>query len=237
MQDITKSPRVYVPVKLSVGQPITLGDDTHHYLKNVMRIQPDDRLRVFNEKEGEFIGVVSSIDKKNITIGIKDNTRAPITRMQKGILIIPPLKKERMDMVIEKSVELDVTDIYTVLTQNTDVRQLNEHRIKAQMIEAAEQCERMDIPTLHPLVGLDKFLSTWDNKQGVFAAIERIDATPLKDANIKEIRAVLIGPAGGFTADEKKMLCEKPFIKPISLGQNILRAETAAIKALSLLSD
>lgn len=235
MQDVTKSPRLYHPQGGLAHGTAMLEGDAHHYLKNVMRVQTGEMLRLFNEAEGEYAGAISAMDKKSIQIDQLEFIRAAKTRTHKTALLIPPLKKERMDMVIEKAVELDVTDIYPVLTQNTDVRKINEERLIAQIIEAAEQCERMDIPTLHPLSSLKDCLAAWDSTTPIYAGIERTDAPVLRSINFEGNRALLIGPAGGFSEDEKNFLIANNFIVPVSLGHNILRAETAAIAGLAML--
>ena len=129
-----------------------------------------------------------------------------------------------------------MTDLHPVLTQNTDVRKINAERIKLQIIEAAEQCERLDIPVLHEIESLFKSFKDWDQSVPLFAALERFDARPLHDFSFAKDSGFLIGPAGGFTEEEKEKLAGMDFVTPVSLGENILRSETAAIAALSLTS-
>ncbi len=235
MFDPTKTPRLYCVLPLETGANIALDGGQHHYLKNVLKCSDADILRLFHPMCGEFLGQILTIDKKSVMVSVLQKIRPPITRTRTLSLLFTPLKKERMDMVIEKAVELDVTDLYPITTQNCDVRQINEDRIGAQIIEAAEQCERLDIPTLHPVMALSKRLEAWDKTIPVFACLERINTTVLKGQGQKNA-ALLIGPAGGFTEEEKEKLGNISFIKPVSLGENILRSETAAIAGLSLLS-
>lgn len=237
MTNITKSPRLYVPMDLSLGWNVYLDGAPHHYLKNVMRIEIGQTVRLFNGRDGEFWGDIISANKKTIDINLSSLLRPQILRTQKTALIFAPLKKERNDILIEKSVELDVTDFYPIITQNTDVRKINEDRLTAQMVEAAEQCERMDIPTLHPIQTLPQLLSSWDKRNTIFAAIERIDGQNLRGQTMTDARTLLIGPAGGFSDDEKSLVMAKDFIIPVSLGYNILRAETAAIVGLALFNS
>lgn len=233
--DITKTPRLYCPSPLQTAGVVTLENGQHHYLKNVLKTQVGETLRVFHPQSGEFSGVISTIDKKSVVVTNLQQTRPPIMRTHTLALLFTPLKKERMDMVIEKAVELNVTDLYPITTQNCDVRSINEERLLAQIIEAAEQCERLDIPTLHPIMALSKRLETWDKTIPLFACLERMNTETLK-AQKTENAALLIGPAGGFTPEEKEKLANAAVVKPVSLGANILRSETAAIAGLSILS-
>jgi len=236
MTNITKSPRLFTHAPLMVGGDISLNGAAHHYLKNVMRVSDGNALRLFNGRDGEFVAAIKSSNKKTIDVHIQSLLRPQILRNHKTALIFAPLKKERNDFLIEKAVELDVTDLYPITTQNTDVRKINHDRLLAQMIEAAEQCERMDIPVLHPIQTMAQCLNAWNAQTPLFAGIERHAAPILNAQKIDGDRALLIGPAGGFTDDEKNSLLTKKFVRPISLGDNILRAETAAIVGLSLLS-
>lgn len=138
-----------------------------------------------------------------------------------------------MDWLIEKAVELGATDFHPVLTQNTETRKINEERMQKQIFEAAEQCERLEIPALHPLETLELFLQNWPENVPVLACLERFDAPPLSNGMSKHTDiCLLIGPEGGFTSEEKEKISEKAV--PVSLGETILRCETAAIKALIL---
>jgi 16S rRNA (uracil1498-N3)-methyltransferase len=151
-------------------------------------------------------------------------------------LLFAPIKKHRQDWLIEKAVELGVTDFHPVLTQNTEVRKLNESRLTQQILEAAEQCERFDIPQLHELKKLDKVISSWSGALPLFACIERFDTKPLQAVvpPQRENVALLIGPEGGFTETEKDAIAKHA--TAVGLGDTILRCETAVVKALVLLN-
>lgn len=201
-----------------------------------MRLEEGEEIRAFNGKDGEFIGTLTEIGKKRTVLKFQKLLKAQPVAHRKIQLLFTPLKKERNDWLVEKSVELGVTDLYPIITQNTDMRKINEDKITLQMIEAAEQCERMDVPTLHPIQDIWKTLAAWDSATPIFAAIERVEAKTMRETitGTGDI-AFLIGPAGGFTAEEKEKLLIHPNITAISLGNTILRAETAAIAALSQL--
>ena len=151
-------------------------------------------------------------------------------------LLFAPIFNERMDFLIVKAVELGATLIHPVLTQNTDMRKINEDRLHAQIIEAAEQCERLDLPALMPAKDLFAALASWNKNILMLAALERFDAQPLKKRALPGNVAVLIGPSGGFTREEMEKIAALSFIQPVSLGENILRSETAAAAALAILN-
>lgn len=236
MTDITKSPRLFIDRPLNIGGNATIEGPAHHYLKNVLRIETGAKVRLFNGRDGEFAATVQSADKKAIHVVIDKQLRAQKTPEREIHLLFAPIKKESMDFLIEKAVELGATHIHPVLTQNTDVRKINEDRLHAQMIEAAEQCERLDIPTLMPAKDLFAALATWNKNILILAALERFDAQPLTKRILPGNVAVLIGPSGGFTREEMEKIAALSFIQPVSLGENILRSETAAAAALAILT-
>lgn len=233
MTDHTKSPRLYLDAPLAGGQTLLLTDAAHHYLKNVMRAEAGDYVRLFNGRDGEFAARIQSIGKKSLDLLLETRLRPQQNPSRRLHLLFAPIRKERMDFLVEKAVELGTTDLHIVLTQNTDQRKTNEDRLTAQIIEAAEQCERLDIPALHAGEGLFKKLKSWDADIPLFAALERTDAAPL-GARGGDC-ALLIGPSGGFTAEEKERLAGLAFVRPASLGTNILRSETAALAGLAIL--
>lgn len=232
-------PRLYCPLNLNKGVSLNLPEDQSHYLRNVLRKTVGDSVRLFNNNQGEWIGKISVETKKSLTLVIEEQIKPAETTKSELHLIFSPIKKDKNDMVIEKAVELGVTHIHPVLFARTIVRDIKTERIEAQIIEATEQCERLSLPKLSPLKDLKKLLSEWNKDIPVFAGIERIDAMPLLDAiqnTGRHSSAILIGPEGGITPDEIEHLNSKSFIKPVSLGPRILRAETAVFYGLSILS-
>ena len=229
---ITKSPRLYTELDLFEGGTVELPKEQAHYLKNVLRKSEGDQVRLFNGRDGEWVYSLSAMGKKGAEARSHEPIRPQTQQGRKIHAYFPPIKKNRMDFMIEKAVELGVTDLHPIITQNTETRKINEERLKAQIIEAAEQCERLDLPVLHPLVDIFTALNTC--KFPVYAAIERMD-TPTRIGDERADIAVLIGPEGGFTAEEIHRMMALPKLKAVSLGDNILRAETALLKLLSLL--
>lgn len=232
---MTKTTRVYTDQPLSEGGTLSLEGDVHHYLRNVMRVAPGQAVRIFNGRDGEYVARMEKIDKRHIETTIENKIREQRGREHKLHLIFAPIKKERMDFLIEKAVELGATDLHPVLTQNTDMRKINDERIMAQIIEATEQCERMDMPVLHKIENLHEKLESWPEGTTILAAIERMGIEPVP-RGFEGACAVLVGPSGGFTAEEKEDIVSHAFVRPVSLGKNILRSETAVAAALSILT-
>jgi len=232
---IIKLPRLYVDTVLQKDQSVTLKPEQAHYLKNVLHRGANDFVRLFNGRDGEWLTRLETLDKKKaLAIPIEQIAPQPETRPAVHVLF-SPIKKMRMDWLIEKAVELGVTDLHPVLTQNTDIRKIREVRIAQQIIEASEQCERMDIPTLHPLKKIPQVLAEWNQDVPFYACLERTDAPPLTKVLNPGINvAFLIGPEGGFTKEEKTRLQSCDFIRPVSLGERVLRCETAAIYTLCI---
>ena len=229
---ITKSPRLYTELDLMQGGVIELPKEQAHYLKNVLRKSEGDPVRLFNGRDGEWVYCINALGKKGGEAAALEQTRPQTAQGRQIHAFFPPIKKNRMDFMIEKAIELGATDLHPIITQNTETRKINEERLKAQIIEAAEQCERLDLPTLHKLSDMFTVLKSCDAP--VYAAIERMDAPKRITVESGDV-AVLIGPEGGFTAEEIATLGTIPSIKAVSLGDNILRAETALLKILCII--
>lgn len=231
---VIKLPRLYVDSDLNAGTEIALAGDQAHYLRNVLRLRVGDGTRLFNGRDGEWRGTVDAEDKKRVSVRIETILRKQLASSPETHLYFAPIKKVRMDWLIEKAVELGATHLHPVLTQNTEVRGLNEDRIRAQIVEAAEQCERMDVPVLFSLKPM--FLSLPDAP--LLACLERSGGAGLRESiSAGGSVAFLIGPEGGFTAEEKEKLQSSPHVTAISLGDRILRSETAAVMVLCAVAN
>lgn len=223
------APRLYIDIPLCANTQIALPDAQAHYIRNVMRKKEGAPIRAFNTRDGEFETTLAFIGKRDIALNITQQIRAPQNNARRIHLITPVLKKDRMDILVEKSVELGVTDIHPAIFERSDIRDIKSERLTAQIIEAAEQSERLSIPDLHPIQKLQNLNFSCP----IFAALERSEAKPFD--NTQGDLAILIGPAGGFTDNEREWLNDSPNITPVTLGENILRAETAAIAMLARL--
>ncbi len=229
-----KLSRLYISADLKSGAGLALDDKQAHYLRNVLRKETGDTVRLFNGRDGEWLAELKEVSKKGVLAVAKEQIRPQPSHARTIHLLFAPLKKDRMDFLIEKSVELGVTHFHPVITARTaDARTLNHDRLTAQVIEAAEQCERMDVPVLLPDLPLKQKLAGW--KDGaIHWAYERSDAAPLT-ASDDQTAAFLIGPAGGFDDNEVNILSSHESVKPISLGETIYRAETASLLCLASL--
>ena len=189
-------------------------------------------MRLFNGRAGEFLCVMESANKRSAALRIEKLIRPQTSNNRRIHLFFSPLKKKRMDFVIEKCSELGVTDFHPIVTERTEIRDIKRARVEAQIIEACEQSERLDIPTLHAMTPLSQIITQWDGAP-ILAGIERYEDAPLLwETKITGDAAFLVGPVGGFTQGEREMLLGSAHIQPVSLGDNILRAETASMICL-----
>lgn len=235
--DLYKFPRLFVTMPLGTGEEYVLDAPQAHYLKNVLRKTDGDHVRLFNGQDGEFLAVLT-VAKRDVLAKTVERVRSQKPRIRRVHLIFAPLKKDRLDVLVEKAVELDATDLHPVITDRTEVREMNDVRVASQIIEAAEQCERLDIPVLHPIQKLERLVSLWPKAVPILTGLERSDAVvihegiiPLNDA------ACMIGPAGGWSDFERDLLnAATGTVVPVSLGDNVLRSETAAAVLLSRLT-
>ena len=230
-------PRLYVVGDFVLNQTFLLSDAHAHYLRHVLRRGDASMLRVFNPEQGEFLTRLKHVGKKEVGVTVLEMLRPAAAHLRHIHLFFAPLKKDKMDFLIEKAVELGVTDLHPVLFQRGIVREVKVERINAQIIEAAEQCERMDIPVLHPLLPLLKVAQHWDASLPLLAALERGDYPCMSEVVVgcESDIGYLVGPEGGITPEEVLQLLNIKSIHLVSLGARILRAETAALYGLSLL--
>lgn len=238
MKDFHTLPRLYTESALTVQAAAVLDTPQTHYLKNVLRRKEGDSLRLFNGRDGEFSATLEKIGKKEAIARINDQIMPRPPAPPRIHLVFAPLKKARMDMLVEKAVELGATDLHPVLTERTENRHLNLERLNAQAIEALEQCERLEKPAIHPPEKLETLLARWQGPP-LLACIERAEAPFLADILMpgdRAAHAVLIGPEGGFSPRETDMIMKVQACRPVSLGPVILRAETAVFYVLSLIS-
>lgn len=233
-----KMPRLYVAgVTLAAGEEITLPESQAHYIRNVMRRSAGDSLRLFNGRDGEWLGTILESRKNKTLVSVSENLLVQLPPPDLWALA-SPVKKESFEFMIEKATELGASRIIPVLCARTVVRRGNHDRAHAIAVEAAEQCERGDVPEIAMLQDLREVLATWNPSRKLIFCLERHQTTPIASAlqafPLETPLAVLTGPEGGFSPQEIETLLGLPFVVPVSLGTRILRAETALIAALAL---
>jgi 16S rRNA (uracil1498-N3)-methyltransferase len=231
-RSLSTTPRLFVRDALAHGAQITLNQPQSHYLGSVMRRQPGDMVRLFNGDDGEWAARVASVAKKAVTL-TAERQSAPQESVADLWLCAAPLKKGRIDWLVEKACELGVARLQLVTTQRTVVDKPNLERLGAHLVEAAEQSGRTAVPELPEPVTLDRLLRDWPPGRALIFADETGGA-PLAQAKAPAPAAILIGPEGGFTAGERDAIRAHPAAVPISLGPRILRADTAALAAVAV---
>jgi 16S rRNA (uracil1498-N3)-methyltransferase len=228
-------PRLFVEQPLGAGAAIELDGSAANYLGNVMRLKPGGQVRLFDDATGEWLAEASEVGKRRIRLTVTDLI-GPREAVPDLWLLAAPIKKGRIDWIAEKACELGVARLVPVLTQRTIVDRLNLDRLRAHMIEAAEQCGRTALPALADPIKLDALLRDWpEERQLIFADEE--GGVPLGEVARPGPAAILIGPEGGFTTEERAAIRALPPASAITLGPRILRADTAVAAAISLWMD
>jgi 16S rRNA (uracil1498-N3)-methyltransferase len=226
--------RLYVDQPLAAGQAVALGPEAANYLFAVMRLGKGAAVALFNGRDGEWRAEVADTGKRG-GIAVCAGQTALQVRPPDLWLLFSPLKKERTAFVVEKAVELGVARVLPVSTRRTNSERWRLDKQQAHAIEAAEQCGATFVPEVNEIQPLDKVLAEWDAGRVLYWADETLaQHTFAPSAVITGPSAILIGPEGGFSDEEKTRLRALPFVRPMSLGPRILRAETAAVAAIVL---
>ena len=230
--------RLAVPAALHEGVAIALSREQANYLVNVLRLGDGDEILIFNGRDGEWRARLSARSRRDYVLVPVEQTR-PQSPASLLIYLFAPLKRARLDYMVQKAVELGAGRLAPVITRRTIAERVNLERMRANAIEAAEQCGIMALPTIDEPQPLEKALAAWDVAVPLIFCDE---AAPMREP-LSVLRAlspgpvgVLIGPEGGFDAGEREMLLRAPFVTAISLGPRIMRADTAAIAALALVN-
>jgi len=227
-----------------LGDPLGLGADMGattvalsreqaHYLFGVMRQAIGSELLVFNGQDGEWRAVVTYAKKRGGQIRAEEQTR-PQSAPPDLWLLFAPIKKTRTDFIVEKAVELGVRRICPVQTQFTNSDRIRQDRLQAHAIEAAEQCGATFVPEVAELEKLAAVLSEWDAKRQLVFCDEALNGQSVGFDGVAQVSAIVIGPEGGFSGAERARLREHPNSRSVSLGPRILRADTAAVAAITL---
>jgi 16S rRNA (uracil1498-N3)-methyltransferase len=247
-----QSPRLYVPGALKAGVELALEKPQAHYLRNVLRLRPGDGVLAFNGKDGEWQAALA--EGKQSALVLQKQTR-PQTEPQDLHYLFAPLKHERLDYTVQKAVEMGVSRLQPVLTQHTQVKRVNLERMRANAIEAAEQCGVLSIPEISEPMSFARALAARKSDRLLVFCDEAADVKdpvavlagareapsamlPLTMSSAgggQQPLALLIGPEGGFAEEERAALLKQANVVRLALGPRILRADTAAVAALALI--
>jgi 16S rRNA (uracil1498-N3)-methyltransferase len=238
-----RSPRLFIDAPLDSGNAVALERAQAHYLSHVLRLRDGDRVLVFNGRDGEWSGTLETA-KRSACLRIGAQTR-PQTAAADLHYLFAPLKAARLDYMVQKAVEMGASRLEPILTRHGQVTRVNLERIRANAIEAAEQCGILALPEVAPPVALSHYLAERDPARLlVFCDEDAAAANPATAlAQVGQVLgqvpargglAVLVGPEGGFAEDERAALLRQRNVVRLSLGPRILRADTAAVAALAV---
>lgn len=230
--------RLFVEAALAEEVDFACSPEQANYLKNVLRLKPGDPILVFNGRDGEWRAEIAEAGKRGVTLRVGKRERE-----QEGgpdiDYLFAPLKRARLDYMVQKATEMGVARLRPVLTRYTTPDRVNSERMRTNAIEAAEQCGILRIPEVHAPERLENVVAVWDAARPLIfcdeGSEERCPFTALAQLQPGPL-ALLVGPEGGFDETERALLASKPFVTRISLGPRILRADTAAVAALALVN-
>jgi 16S rRNA (uracil1498-N3)-methyltransferase len=237
-----RTPRLYIDAPLDAGASLALDPAQANYLGNVLRLEAGDSVLIFNGRDGEWRGIFARSGKRSVTVDIAERTRSQ-TRALDLHYLFAPLKHARLDYMVQKAVEMGASRLQPVITRHAQVARINLERMRANAIEAAEQC---GILTLAEIGAPLTFERTIAEREAARLLVFCDEDAELRDpvAALSAARpagssgpipaAVLVGPEGGFAADERDALLKLPNTVRLALGPRILRADTAAVAALAL---
>lgn len=228
--------RLFIQDELAAGREIALDEGQSRYLAAVMRLSAGDEVLVFNGRDGEWRAAVASVGKRTVRLAVTSRVR-PQTTGPDLDLVVALVKRARLETIVEKAAELGAARVRLVVTERTNADHTRVDRLQAIATEAAEQTGRLDVPQIAEPVKLERLIARWPADRRLLFCDEAGDARPALAALEDQPAgpwAVLIGPEGGFSGAERARLRELPFATPATLGPRILRADTAAISALTL---
>jgi 16S rRNA (uracil1498-N3)-methyltransferase len=235
-QSSSNKPRLYVTGDLGEGMAVRLDEGQAHYLLHVLRAKAGMRVSLFNGRNGEWLAEITQADKRGVTATCVRQS-APQRGTPDIWLAFAPVKKTPSDYLVQKAAELGASVLQPVFTHCTIVSRINEERMAANAVEAAEQSGRLTVPEIRASVSLEKLLAAWPKERRLLFCDEGGEAKAMTQA-ARESRggpcAILTGPEGGFDPGERATLRALPFVVPVTLGPRILRADTAALSALAI---
>lgn len=229
-------PRLHVETSLAAGGSVELATGQAHYLRSVLRLGPGAAVTAFNQSDGEWLCRIEGIRKNIMRLTVEHLLRQ--SELETGPwLLFAPIKRARLDWLVEKATELGVSALVPVWTAYTQAERVNLERLRAHAIEAAEQSERLSVPELRPPEKLERLLAAWPSERRLIICDETGGGQPLGNAAAELCAgpvALLIGPEGGFDQRELDGIAKLPFAARVGLGPRVLRAETAALAALAV---
>ena len=232
-----KNSRLYVDAPLAAAASVALEEAQAHYLTHVLRLKAGQGVLLFNGRDGEWRASLAAAGKRSVILTATDQTR-PQTAPADLHYLFAPLKSARLDYMVQKAVEMGVSRLQPVLTQHGQVARINLDRMRANAIEAAEQCGILSLPEVAEPVALSRLMAQWQPERWLVFCDEDAEAADplaaLQAVPRQAPLAILIGPEGGFAQDERASLLKLPQIARLSLGPRILRADTAAVAALAV---
>jgi 16S rRNA (uracil1498-N3)-methyltransferase len=233
-----RNPRLYINAPLAAGAEIECEPSQANYLINVLRSKTGDRVLLFNGHDGEWSAEIVSARRHGCKLQANMQTRSQ-TKAQDIHYLFAPLKHARLDYMVQKATELGVSALRPIITAHTMTERINLSRMRANTIEAAEQCGLLCLPSVEEPAKLENVILGWPEERSLIFADESAPlSSPL--AALSDVPpgplAVLVGPEGGFSEDEKRFLRRQPFVHALSLGPRIMRADTAAVAVLALVN-
>jgi 16S rRNA (uracil1498-N3)-methyltransferase len=234
----SRAQRLYVDADLRPGTLIGCSDAQANYLRNVLRLPAGASILVFNGRDGEWLAQLVLSGRRGCALEILEQGR-PQEGGPDVDYLFAPLKRARLDYMVQKAVELGVARLVPVLTERTVAERVNLARMRANAIEAAEQCGVLRIPEISEPDALGRVLDRWSHGKPLIFCDESADIqSPI--ATLSRVTpgpvGVLVGPEGGFSETERRLLCAQPFTVRLSLGPRVMRADTAAVAALALVN-
>ena len=231
-----KTQRLFVSSDLSSNEFVSVDRSQANYLLNVLRMKTGSRILLFNGRQGEWLGEINETGRKSCSVRLLSQTRTQ-PEPYDLVYLFASLKKGRLDYMVQKAVEMGAGNLQPVITEYTQKSKLNLERLRANILEAAEQCGILAIPELQDPMVLDEVLNNFGTDRSIIYCDEATDKTnsieTLQGLDKKNL-ALLIGPEGGFSEAERDKLRSLDFVFPISLGPRILRADTAAVAAFAI---
>ena len=229
--------RLYLARPLAAGGMIEIDAAQTHRLKNVLRLAPGAEVAAFNARDGEFLCRVAELGRHGGSLTVETRRRTP-AREADPWLVFAPIKRLRLDWLIEKGTELGVAAFLPVMTERTQAERINPERLLTHAIAGAEQSERLSVPEIRPLSPLRQILGGWPAERRLIVCDETGGGAPMVEMLLSfppaVPTAVLIGPEGGFSQTELDAFNNLPFVTKVGLGPRVLRAETAALAALAV---